>query len=287
MEHAAHDRSRCRSPIAQFGLDRRSPLELIVRHDRWFLTGALLLVTVLAWAWLFAGAGMGVDGIKMTRMSMDDSAFMAMPAMAPARWSATYALLMFSMWWIMMVAMMLPSAAPVILLAAALNRKANPDTLPFGSSGAFTSGYLLGWGVFSVLAVAMQWSLIRIGVLSDMLLIKSPLMAGVLLIVAGVWQFTPYKQACLRHCRSPIQFLTSARRPGAAGAVVMGLNHSLYCLGCCWFLMLLLFVGGVMNLLWIAGLALYVWFEKVLPGGRRVSHAAGVALILGGIVVLI
>jgi predicted metal-binding membrane protein len=259
-------------------------LEHILRHDRWLLSAGLLIVILMAWAWLFAGAGMGMSGVEMTRMSFGDSAFMEMPFMMPARWSVGYALVMFFMWWIMMVAMMLPSAAPVILLAAALNRKADPAHLPFGNSGAFTSGYLLGWGVFSAAAVIAQWALREIGLLSDMLVINSSLLAGGIMIAAGLWQFTPFKQSCLRHCRSPVHFLTTNRRPGNAGALRMGLHHSLYCLGCCWFLMLLLFVGGVMNLVWIAGLAGYVWLEKSLPSGPWFSRVAGIVLMMVGIV---
>ncbi len=261
-------------------------LERVLRHDRWVLGAGLAIVIVMAWAWLFAGAGMGMSGVEMTRMSFGDSRFMDMPMMSPARWSAGYALVMFCMWWIMMVAMMLPSAAPVILLAAALNRKADPAHPPFGSSIAFTLGYLLGWGLFSAVAVVAQWGLSKIGLLSDMLVVNSRLLAGSIVIAAGVWQLTPFKQACLRHCQSPVHFLTANRRVGTTGAIRMGLHHSLYCLGCCWFLMLLLFVGGVMNLAWIAALAAYVWLEKSLPAGRWFSRVAGVALVLVGVVIL-
>jgi len=172
------------------------------------------------------------------------------------------------------------------LLAAALNRKADSDRPPFGPSGAFAFGYLLGWGGFSAIAVGAQWGLAELGVLSDMLVISSNGLAGGIMIIAGLWQFTPLKQACLRHCQSPVHSLTRNRRPNSR-PVIMGLHHSLFCLGCCWFLMLLLFVGGVMNLFWIAGLTLYVWLEKGLPFGHRISRLAGAALILWGTGLLI
>jgi len=245
------------------------------------VVGALLLVTTLAWAWLLAGAGMGMDAFEMTRHSL-----MRMPWTEPAPWSAPYALLMTSMWWIMMIAMMLPAATPMILLAAALNRRADPASPPFGGVAAFTGGYLLAWGAFSVAAATLQWWLAQSGLLNAMLVSTSERFAGGVLMVAGLWQFSPWKAACLRHCRSPVQFLTRHRRPGQLGGLVMGVHHGLHCLGCCWFLMMLLFVGGVMNLYWIIGLAAYVWLEKAMPGGPWVSRVVGVVLIAWGTVLL-
>jgi predicted metal-binding membrane protein len=236
-----------------------APLRQILLHDRLFLAAGLGMVVALAWGWLLAGAGMSMGG----------------------------ALIVFAMWWIMMIAMMLPSAAPVILLAAALNRRADPARPPYGATGAFTAGYLLGWGLFSVAAVGVQMWLARIDLLSDMLVIRSDFFNGGILVAAGIWQFTPVKNACLQHCRSPVQFLTQHRRPDNTGALLMGLRHGLYCVGCCWFLMLLLFVGGVMNLLWIAGLAIYVWMEKTLPAGSRLSRITGFGLVTAGIVLMV
>lgn len=257
-------------------------METLLRRDRRIVAGSLLLVVALSWAWLLAGAGMGMDAFEMTRHSR-----MAMPWTQPAPWSAPYALLMFSMWWIMMLAMMLPSAAPVILLAAALNRRAEPAAPPYGSTAAFLAGYLLAWGGFSAVAVLAQWWLGRSGLLNTMLVSTSEVLAACILIVAGAWQFSPLKFACLRHCRSPVMFLTRHRRPGWLGAIRMGLHHGLWCLGCCWFLMALLFVGGVMNLYWIIGLTIYVWMEKVLPGGPWLSRAMGLALLAWGALLLV
>jgi predicted metal-binding membrane protein len=252
-----------------------------LRHDRLVVGCALLLVAALSWAWLLAGAGMDMDAFEMTRHST-----MRMPWLKPTVWTPGYALLMFSMWWVMMVAMMLPAATPVILLAAALNRRLDGGTPPYGSSIAFTTGYLLAWGGFSAIAVLLQWWLERSGLLTPMMVSASELFAGCVLVAAGLWQFSPWKTACLRHCRSPVEFLTRNRRPGNAGALAMGWRHGLYCLGCCWFLMALLFVGGVMNLYWIIGLTIYVWVEKMLPGGPLTARIMGVLLAVWGLIVM-
>lgn len=257
-------------------------LDRLLAQDRKIVLISLILVSLTAWAWLLAGAGMGMDGIEMTRHSM-----MRMDTMAVATWTGPYAVLMFMMWWVMMIAMMLPSASPVILLAAGINRRSTPEVKPFGSTLAFTSGYLLMWAGFSLLAVVAQWVLSANGYINSVLQSKNALLSASILITAGVWQFTPWKSACLRHCRGPVEFLTKNRRPGNTGALIMGLHHGLYCLGCCWFLMVLLFVGGVMNLFWIAGLAIYVWVEKLLPGGQVVARIMGAALIAWGIALLV
>jgi len=233
-----------------------SAVEQLLRRERRIVGAALLLVVAAAWGYTLTGTGMGV-----------------------AEWSLRYAALMLAMWWVMMVAMMLPSAAPAILLAAAINRRSARPL--YG-----TAGYLLAWLGFSVLMTAVQWALEASGGLSALLRVTSPYLAGALLIAAGLWQLTPLKQACLRHCRSPIDYLTRHRRPGNRGALLMGAGHGSYCLGCCAFLMVLLFVGGVMNLAWIAGLALFVLVEKLLARGVAFSRAAGAALIIAGGVAL-
>ena len=257
-------------------------LERALRRDRQVVAGALALVTVLAWLYLLAGAGMGMSAMEMTRHSM-----MPMPMMQHAEWDLSYAVLMFFMWWLMMIAMMLPSATPMILLATALNRRSQEQQAPYGSAAAFTAGYLLAWALFSLVATGAQWWLERVGWLTPMMVSASALLAGTVLLVAGAWQFSPWKAACLKHCRSPVQFLTEHRHPGNIGALWMGMNHGLFCLGCCWFLMALLFVGGVMNLYWIVGIAIYVAVEKVLPGGLKIVKAMGVVLMVWGAVLLV
>jgi predicted metal-binding membrane protein len=256
-------------------------LEQVLRRDRAVVATALVLVTAASWAWILAGAGMGMSGIEMTRHTLMD-----MDMMGPGAWDAGYVLLMFFMWWIMMIAMMLPSATPVILLAAALNRRADVGRRPFGSAAAFVTGYLSAWALFSMIAVAAQRLLQASGMISGMLHSNSNALTAALLLTAGAWQFTPWKRACLRHCRGPVDLLTGSGGKGTGGAVAIGVRHGLYCLGCCWFLMLLLFVGGVMNLLWIAGLAVYVWVEKVLPPGEAIGRIMGGVLIVWGAAVL-
>jgi predicted metal-binding membrane protein len=223
---------------------------------------------------------MDMSAIDMTRMVYGDHSVMKPGASMSATWDFAYWLLMFSMWWVMMAAMMLPSATPTILLAAALNRKANPTSAPFGETNRFALGYLLAWGGFSLIATIAQWSLEHSGLLSGMTMTTTrPWLGGGLLIATAAWQFTPMKQACLRHCRSPIEFLVARR--GRSGFAT-GLEHGAWCLGCCWFLMGLLFVGGVMNLFWIAGLSVFVLLEKLMPQGRGFGYLTAVLLVCGG-----
>jgi len=240
-------------------------LESILRRDRRIVMGGLVLLVAVSWGYLLAGAGMEME---------------------PVQWTPGYALLMFMMWWIMMGAMMLPSAAPVILLVAALNRRARPERRPYGTAGSFATGYLIAWAGYSLAAVAAQWWLTQNGLLSAMMQTTTAQLAGAFLIAAGLWQFTPMKDVCLRHCRSPVQFLTERRRKGNRGGLAMGMEHGTYCLGCCWLLMALLFVGGVMSLIWILGLTLYVVGEKLLPAGERMGRLAGAALLLWGLALI-
>lgn len=266
-------------------------LEAILRRDRAVVLAGLAAVVVLAWGYLLAGAGTGMSALDTTAWPDSSGigatmAAMADRAMVPAPWTLGYALLMLLMWWIMMAAMMLPGAAPMILLFATVNRKQAERGAPFVPAGAFALGYVLAWGGFGVLAAGAQWGLERTGLLSTAMAGTSTAFGGVALVAAGLWQLTPLKRACLRHCRSPLHFLSHNWRKGRVGALSMGLEHGAYCLGCCWVLMGLLFYGGVMNLYWIAGLAAYVLVEKTLPAGHRIGIAAGAGLIVWGIVLL-
>jgi predicted metal-binding membrane protein len=228
--------------------------------------------------------GTGVAG-EMSGCQVSGAMGDAMSAMAtPARWSLEYASIMVSMWWVMMIAMMVPSAAPMILLYAAVARgqrqKGGEALLP---TGIFAWGYVAVWGFFSVIAAAMQWGFEAAGVLSPMMMNSTSLLfAAAILVTAGLYQLTPAKQACLRHCRGPIQFLMSRWYPGRWGAFRMGTEHGAYCLGCCWALMTLLFFGGVMNLYWIAGLAVLVLLEKTIPTGDTLGKATGGLIVLWG-----
>ena len=244
----------------------------ILRHDRALAVVALLTVIALSWVWLLVGAGLGMEEMDMGGGQM--------MLMAPP-WTLSYAALIFVMWAVMMAAMMLPAATPTILLVDALARqRANGSE----ATGLFTAGYLVVWGAFSVLATGLQWALVRVELLGDDMASASPVLVGVLLIAAGIYQWTPLKQACLNHCRAPFDFLT---RHWGRGPFRAGVHHGLFCLGCCWMLMALLFAFGLMNLLWIAALALLVLIEKVLPIGGRMSRVIGVALLAWGVGVLV
>ena len=247
-------------------------LERLLRRDRLFVILALASVSALAWLRVVQDAlgGMGVD------QSMADM------AMARMVWTASTFAAMLVMWTIMMAAMMLPGAAPMILLFAALSRKQRERQAPYVPSAIFVLGYGIVWLGFSLLATAAQWALDASALLSPALATTNRAMVGGVLIGAGIYQFTPFKATCLKHCRTPLDFLMGHWRGGPRGALVMGVQHGLYCLGCCWMLMALLFVGGIMNLAWVAGLALYVLLEKTLAGRAWLDRAGGLALILWG-----
>jgi predicted metal-binding membrane protein len=198
---------------------------------------------------------------------------------SPGDWALTVA-----MWWTMMVAMMAPSAAPTILLYGRVNRHALAQGQAAGlaPTAAFAAGYLLVWLGFSVAAAALQWGLERTALASAMVGSQSRWLSGAVLAAAGLYQLSPLKNVCLSHCRSPAAFLSRHWRPGALGAVRLGALHGAFCVGCCWMLMALLFVGGVMNLAWIAALTLLVVAEKLVPGGRWVARASGLAMFAWG-----
>ncbi len=207
------------------------------------------------------------------------------PAVPGAAWTPSYWLIAFAMWAIMMVAMMVPSASPAVLLYARVVRHAENQgraSKATAAIAAFASGYLAVWILFSLLAVAVQWALERLGAMSAMMSLSAAGLAGGLLIVAGLYQLTPLKGACLEHCRGLAPFLAEHWRKGLLGAWRMGFAHGLYCVGCCAVLMGLLFVGGVMNLVWIAALTLFVAVEKLAPFGTAAAKAMAAALIAGG-----
>jgi predicted metal-binding membrane protein len=255
-------------------------VEWIARRERAIVLLGLAVVIVLAWTYLLAGAGMEMatmDGMHMSDMSGDDH--------AGELWSGR-SLVVFAMWSVMMAAMMLPSAAPAILLFAAVIRS-RASTAPSASTGTFALGYVLVWTAFSVVATVAQWRLEQMALVSPAMRITDGFLAGLLLLAAGVYQLTPVKEACLRHCRSPIQFFTRWWRPGHAGALRLGLLHGGYCVGCCWALMGLLFVGGVMNLLWVGAVALFILVEKTAFLGTRFGRAAsGIGLMVAGTIAL-
>jgi len=263
-----------------------TPLEAVLKRDRLVVVLGLVAISGLAWWWLLAGAGTGMSVLAMTSWSFPPPARASMTH----QWTSAYAVSMFFMWWIMMIAMMTPSAAPMILLYARAHRyevrlgrlrSAAAPTL------SFALGYLLAWLAFSIVATALQWVLERAGLLHTMLMWSIvPVFSSALLLAAGLYQFTPLKYACLQQCRSPAQFLAENFRPGVKGALRMGWKHGVYCLGCCWALMALLFAGGIMNLVWIAGLATFVLLEKASVFGNSIARIGGVAMICGSLFAL-
>ena len=259
-----------------------------LRRDRFIILAALLLLLALAWAYLFRLA---------THMAMTpDMQDVPMPAMDMAgvmgpsvkRFDVTDTLLTFVMWFVMMIGMMIPAVTPTILLYARVGRSATAQQ-KFASAGWFAGGYFLAWAGFSLGATAVQIGLRDAMLLTAMLKSASDPLSGIMLVAAGLNQWSPWKDACLEHCRAPLLFIQrhGGFRPQAGASVMLGVRHGLYCIGCCWALMLLLFVGGVMNIAWIAALAALVLAEKLWRHGRHLSRAAGIAAIAGGLFLIV
>ncbi|WP_331374743.1 DUF2182 domain-containing protein [Sinorhizobium chiapasense] len=254
-------------------------VESALKRDRIVFLAALSIVIVIAWTYVLAGAGMNVSGLETICATPGRA---GIPMMMPAVWDMSHAALMFIMWWVMMIAMMLPSAAPAVLLFGAMSRRQKEKGNPFVPTSLFASAYLIAWAGFSIVAVGLQWGLEHSALLSPMLDSASATLDGTLLLLAGIYQLTPLKRACLRQCRSPLQFILTHWRGGTIGAFRMGIEQGASCVACCWFLMGLLFFGGVMNLYWMVGLTTFVLLEKVLPMGSRLGNLVGVALIVWG-----
>ncbi|MGB6541648.1 MAG: DUF2182 domain-containing protein [Xanthobacteraceae bacterium] len=259
-------------------------LETVLRRDRVVVIAALAVITALAWAdliWLANDMWMGGMDMADFRMIPAGQGLM-MPAGAP--WQPIEFGYVFAMWVVMMIGMMTPSAAPMILIYARVGRQAAIAGQPFAASAWFAAGYLLAWTAFSLAATSAQWALQRAALLNPMMESASNVLGGIVLIAAGLYQWTPLKDTCLSYCQTPLTFIMrhGGFRREATGALALGFRHGLYCIGCCCALMALLFVGGVMNLLWIAVLAVLVLLEKVVPFGRIVARLAGIAFIAGG-----
>lgn len=264
--------------------------EILLRRERGVVIGALVAITTLSWIYLLAGAGTGMSLWDMSRIGLSPglvpSSHMSMAMESPTPWKAIYWILMVMMWWVMMIAMMVPSASPTILLYARVRRhqqqkdRLKPGVVP---TSLFAAGYLVVWLGFSILAASLQYLLEQIGLMSGMMMWSlNPWLSSVVLFAAGLYQLTPLKFTCLKHCRQPAEFLTKHWLAGRLGAFFMGCNAGIYCLACCWALMALLFVGGIMNALWIAGLTILVLMEKVMPKGEWLAHLAGIACLIAG-----
>ena len=246
-------------------------MEAILQRDRILVGGCLATMVLLAWTYLL---DMAAD---MSRMPM--------PPMV-SEWDGRDIGLLFLMWCVMMVAMMVPSAAPMILAFLSLNKRRQGTAGPAVSTYLFLLGYVLVWSLYSAGATLAQWGLHEAVLISPAMVVTSPLLTGFLLVAAGIFQWTALKKRCLTHCRSPLAFLMSKWREGRWGALAMGFEHGGYCVGCCWILMALLFAVGVMNLFWVAAIAIFVMGEKLLPYGEQIGKIAGVGLVVIGLAVV-
>ena len=251
-------------------------VESLMRQDRLILYSGLVMIAALAWAYMFH--------LDNEMKNMDMSMMHLMPSMQV--WDLKKFVLMFVMWFVMMVAMMLPSTAPAAIIFAKVYRKRRSEGEPFIPSGVFLSGYFTIWAAFSFVATTMQWLLQKAALLSPMMVSTSPVLGGTLLLAAGLFQFTPLKNVCLNRCRNPLDFLISQWQEGNYGAYIMGIKIGYFCVGCCWILMALLFVAGIMNLLWIAIITCFVLIEKVLPYPIWTSRLGGILLVFWGLLLL-
>jgi predicted metal-binding membrane protein len=234
------------------------------RTDRAVFVAGAVVITGLAWFYMFRAA----SGMNMTA---------ADHMHAPFDFTAT-----FLMWTVMMIAMMLPSALPFVFAFGFEHRSRRARGLPYVPASIFLAGYFAIWTAFSAVAALVQELLHRGALLSPTMTATSSVFAGAVLVAAGVYQWTPYKDACLRHCRSPLTFLLSDWREGWLGAFRMGVDHGLFCLGCCWMLMLLPFAAGLMNLAWMAAITVFILIEKAAPGGRWFGRIGGATLVGAG-----
>jgi predicted metal-binding membrane protein len=247
------------------------------RRDRAAVFILLAAVAALAWAYTVHQARemAAMDAAMWRDMGM------SMNGMAPS-WTPLDIALLFAMWTAMMAAMMLPGAAPMVAAFAAINRSRRARGAAYVPTAVFLAGYLAVWAAFAAMAVALQWALQMSGLLTTMMQSASLWLSAALFAAAGAYQFSPLKRRCLNYCRSPDGFILSEWRDGAAGALVMGARHGLFCFGCCGVLMLLLFAVAVMDLRWVAALTVLVTAEKIMPGTRWWRVGIGVALLVAG-----
>ncbi|HMA11861.1 MAG TPA: DUF2182 domain-containing protein [Steroidobacteraceae bacterium] len=258
-----------------------------LRRDRLLALAALLVIAALAWLWL-AGEASRMAGMDTAAMADVRMNHMQMLSPGFTAWSAPLAGYLFLMWFVMMIGMMLPSAAPLLLLYMGVARHASGSGHRFAPSIWFLAGYLCAWGLFSAVATLAQWALESAAMMTAAMNTASRPLGAAVLIAAGIYQWLPWKDSCLAHCRAPLSYIQQhgGFRPEPGRGWQLGLRHGLYCVGCCWALMLLLFVFGVMNLLWIAALMVYVLAEKLLPRARLLARTAGVVAIVAGLAML-
>lgn len=261
-------------------------IETLLRRDRTVVITALGVVTLLAWAYIIRLAlQMDMGGMDMTgfRMAVAAAGMVMRPAFEP--WTAPEFIFTFAMWTVMMIGMMTPSAAPVILLYARVARQAAIDGKPFASTAWFFGGYVLIWTAFSLLATLMQWLLDRAAMLTPGMSSANKVLGAAVLIACGVYQWSSFKDQCLKRCQSPMHFIQQhgGFRSAPLASLQLGIAHGFYCVGCCWAVMALLFIGGVMNVLWVASIAIFVLAEKVTRARYLIPRLAGLIFISGGI----
>lgn len=238
-------------------------------RDRFVVISGLFGVCILAWIYMiYLGSQMGGMDMQVAQIQ---------------RWGLVDFMFTFLMWAVMMIAMMTPSAAPMVLMFARINRQPQKQQTTYLATSAFLLGYLNVWFIFSLVATVVQLGLHELALLSPMLVSTSPLLGGGLLIAAGIFQFSSLKNTCLNHCRTPLAYLMNEWQEGYSGAFFMGMKHGSYCVGCCWLIMALLFVAGVMNLLWVATLAVYVLIEKLVPPGPGLARVIGLLSVFSGL----
>ena len=245
----------------------------LFHKERVIIFSGLALITVLAWAYMIHMAmNMTGTGMNMTKPCL-------------MHWGIGDIIHLFVMWTIMMAAMMLPAAAPMIMMFASVNGQRSNGNSPLIPTWLFVLGYLAVWTAYSGMATAAQWGLHLSALLTHHMVITSPVLGGLLLLAAGIFQWTPFRNACMSKCRSPLGFLITEWREGRRGALIMGLKAGLFCVGCCWLLMILSFVLGVMNMIWMAALTAFMLLEKIADN-EWLSRTAGLTLVAWGLWVL-
>lgn len=247
----------------------------LFKKENIFVILCISILMILSWIYIFNISSMKTSG------TMDSKLYnIIMPQME--KWTLNNTLTTLVMWSVMMIAMMLPSAMPMVLVFSAVNKKRHSFGNQLVPTWIFVFGYIIVWIIFSLIATLTQLVIHNFALVSPEIRIINPVLSGIILISAGVYQFTPVKEVCLKNCQSPLSFMMNYWRAGKVGAFIMGLHHGLYCVGCCWILMILLFVAGVMNLLWISLIAIFIFLEKVIQRNYLLSYIAGFLLIVWG-----
>jgi predicted metal-binding membrane protein len=265
-------------------------IEAVIRRDKMIVAVSLTALALTAWAYMFRLIGMmDMGGMAMPGMRMSSNPLEVVMFSSLQPWNLAESTFAFIMWVVMMVGMMTPAAAPTILIYARVRRQTGLDYSPLAATGYFAGGYFLAWIAFSLVATIGQWLLERSALLDASMRVTGHVFGGIVLVAAGLFQLSPVKNACLRQCQSPLTFIQrrGGFNRGRAGSLILGFELGLYCVGCCWALMALLFVGGIMNILWIAGIAVFVLAEKLMPKLGILSRLAGVALVAVGIAFLV